>query len=119
VTGKGLPGTLLNEIVVSADLGWLPEAIDPIEMTIAKGYRFDSGDRVLLWETPWPGASYEEREPVIIQSRETAAKERYGVTDKQVWAFWFGGFGYLVVSRDNVAELGSLAQMAETGQPLD
>ena len=54
-----------------------------------------------------------------MQGLETAAKERYGVTDKQVWAFWFGEFGYLVVSRDNVAALGSLAQMAQTGAAVD
>lgn len=36
-----------------------------------------------------------------------------------VWAFWYGGFGFIVVSDDHVRGLGYLAQMAETGAPLD
>jgi hypothetical protein len=119
LTNEALPGTLPYEILASADLDWLPEAIAPVEMTIAKGYRLDNGDLVFLWQTSSSGASFEEREPTVIQGLETAARERYGVSDKQVWAFWFGEFGYLVVATDNLAALGALAQMAQTGQPLD
>jgi len=39
--------------------------------------------------------------------------------DDQVWVFWYGSFGYIVVSGDHVHELGYLALMAETGAPLN
>ena len=100
VTRKQLPGTLPYQILPASDVDWLPQAIDPLEMTMAKGYRFGNGDLVFLWETPWQGASSAEREPAIVQGLEAAAVERYGVTDEQVWAFWFGEFGYLVISSD-------------------
>ena len=55
----------------------------------------------------------------MLKALEAAAMERYGVSADQVWAFWYGEFGYVVVSKDYVRELGHLAQMAETGEPLN
>ena len=41
------------------------------------------------------------------------------MSEDQVWVFWYGGFGYVVASPDYMRDLGALAQMAETGGPLN
>ncbi len=121
VQGKRLPETLPYEVMAGEELDWLPEAVEPITMTAAKGYRFANGDVVLLWDNIEPGSSQqtEAATPRLLKSLEAGAMERYGASDDQVWAFWYGGFGYVVASRDYMRALGSLAQMAAEGYPPD
>ena len=117
--GTKLAGTLPYEVLLQAKFDWLSDVVAPASMTAAKGYRLANGDLVFLWNTLWLGASWSDAEPTVLKALEAAAMERYGVSADQVWAFWYGEFGYVVVSKDYVRELGHLAQMAETGEPLN
>jgi hypothetical protein len=121
VQGKRLPGTLPYEVMAGEELDWLPQAAAPLTMTVAKGYRFANGDVVLLWDIIEAGTVQETEAatPRLLKSLEAGAMEQYGVSADQVWVFWYGGFGYVVASRDYRQALGSLAQMAETGAPLN
>lgn len=56
---------------------------------------------------------------MLLHSVQAAAMEEFEVPDDDVWVFWYGGFGYVVISDGYVKELGALAQMAETGEPFD
>jgi hypothetical protein len=117
--GKRLAGTLPYQVLPAEELGWLSDSVAPASMTAAKGYGLANGDLVFLWDTFSLGASSSGAESSVLDSLEKAAIERYGVGDEEVWAFWYGQFGYLVVSKDHVRQLGYLAQMAETGAPLN
>ncbi len=102
------------------ELDWLPLAAEPVTMTAAKGYRFANGDVVLLWDNIESGTSQTEAAtPQLLKSLEAGAMERYGASADEVWVFWYGGFGYVVASGNYMRALGSLAQMAATGEPLN
>jgi hypothetical protein len=117
--GKKLAGTLPYEVLPQAEFDWLSDVVAPASMTAAKGYRLANGDLVFLWNTLWLGASWSDAEPTVLKALEAAAMEKYSMSADQVWAFWYGEFGYVVVSKDYVRQLGHLAQMAETGEPLN
>jgi hypothetical protein len=117
--GKKLAGTLPYEVLPQTEFDWLSDVVAPASMTAAKGYRLANGDLVFLWNTLSLGASWSDAESAVLKSLKTAAMEKYGVSVDHIWAFWYGQFGYVVVSKDYVRELGHLAQMAETGEPLN
>jgi len=76
---------------------------------------------VLLWDIIEAGSVQETEAaaPRLRKSLEAGAVERYGVSADQVWVFWYGGFGYVVASPDYRQALGHLAQMGQTGGPLN
>jgi hypothetical protein len=117
--GKKLAGTLPYEVLPQTEFDWLSDVVAPASMTAAKGYRLANGDLVFLWNTLSLGASWSDAESAVLKSLKTAAMEKYGVSVDHIWAFWYGQFGYVVVSKGHVRELGHLAQMAETGEPLN
>ncbi len=121
VQGKRLPDTLPYEVMAGAELDWLPEAAQPLTMTAAKGYRFANGDVVLLWDIIESRSvkRTEAATPALLDNLKAGAVERYDVSEEQVWVFWYGGFGFLVASQDYTGALGYLAQMAQTGAPLN
>jgi len=121
VQGKHLPDTLPYEVMAGEELDRLPPAAEPLTMTAAKGYRFANGDVVLPWDIV-ESRSVERTEaaaPQLLKSLKAGAVERYGVSEDQVWVSWYGGFGYVVASPLYKDDLGFLAQMAETRQPLN
>jgi hypothetical protein len=118
LVGKRLPGTLPYE-VLAYETGWLDDALAPAVMTHAKAYRLANGDRVFLWRTTYPGSAWAAQEQAVLKNLKAAAAERYDVNAKHVGAFWYGEFGFVIIAGDYVDALLTLAQMAETGQPLN
>jgi hypothetical protein len=118
--GKRLPGTLPLEVLPAAELDWLQQTIAPLETIAAKGYRLANGDLVFLWSNPLPGTVQErdKEEPALLKRLKAAATERFGASGNHVSHRWFDEFGWVVVARDYVDQLGTLADMAETGAPL-
>jgi hypothetical protein len=118
--GKRLPGTLPYEVLPAAELDWLQQTIAPLETIAAKGYRLANGDLVFLWSNPLPGTVQvrDKAEPALLKRLKAAAAERFGTSDTHVSERWFDEFGWVVVARDYVDGLGTLADMAETGAPL-
>ncbi len=120
LTARQLSGTLPYEVMTGFEINWVADAIRPATDPIAvKGYRLANGDRVFLFDTILAIADFSQKERGLLEALRTSAAEAFEVPDDHVWVFWYGGFGYVVVSDDYVDELGTLAQMAETGAPLN
>lgn len=117
---KRLSETLPYEVLTSFDIAWVAEAIRPATVpTAVKGYRLANGDRVFLFDTILATGDFSQKEQALLEALRTAVTAQFEVPGDNAWVFWYGGFGYVVVSDDYVDELGHLAQMAETGIPLN
>lgn len=120
LTARRLSGTLPYEVMIGADLEWVNDAILPAtDLTGVKGYRLANGDRVFLFDTILAMSDFSQKERALLEGLRTAAKQEFEVPGDHLWVFWYGGFGYVVISDDYVHELGYLAQMAETGAPVN
>jgi hypothetical protein len=108
---ESLPGTLPYSIMGTEELAWLCEAAPQVGFTQAQGYRFASGDVVLLFfcDPPVGNAS-----PSLQQALTTAAMDRYARSDEEIWAFVDASFGYVVASREYRSQLGTLANWARS-----
>ncbi len=120
LTARRLSGTLPYQIMTGFDITWVAEAAAPFTtVTAVKGYRLANGDRAFLFDTILETRDASQTERALLEALRTTASEAFEVPSDHVWVFWYGGFGFIVVSDDYVRDLGYLAQMAETGAPLN
>jgi hypothetical protein len=111
VDHEDLAGTLPYSVMASEDVAWLSEAAAPVTVTEAQGYEFANGDVVILFFVE-PVAEGQGAYGAASEALATAATDRYGMSDKGVWALVEGDFGYVVISRGHRSEFGRLAQWA-------
>jgi hypothetical protein len=116
VTLRDLAGMLPYSVMSAEDLTWLSEAAPTLTITDQKGYEFANGDlAVLFFCEPVPVDYGDEAE----RSLSSLAGAVYSRSDDEVWAFLTGSSGYLIVSENYRSKLGTLAQMAAVGIPVE
>lgn len=110
---EDLKGSLPYAVLPAEEVVWLYETVKPLLVSNARGYRVINGDLILLfYVSPAAGGAaggadmYQDASEALAR----AAAERYARSEDEIWTFVDGDFGYVVVSRDNLRDLGRLAQ---------
>lgn len=100
------PGILPYSLLPAGEVASLFEPQTPVNETNVQGFRLANGDTVVLYAPP------------LVSSNE-AFTSAYGGGGREVFAYSYSDYGYLVASKDYAKKLGIMVMVARDAPSLE